>query len=134
MEDSKELIRYIADNFEKGERLQAARADTDIRYSGMGTYTGGGNYTHLRNVTVVIARSQGFSSTDKIKLFSEVLFHLVKGYGNPVDRETIESLDGKLKIFLRGKGASDNYPNLYTYEPYYAAMTRSIHNKIARKG
>ena len=123
-----QLLSFIRSHYQAGEPLPAKRANAAFRYQGIGTYRG--QYEHLQNEPVVIIHSDSAESRPEVKLFPEILLTLLHAYPDMHDRGIIDSLNNRLKDFLKSKGAPTDFPNLYTDESYYAAMTRSLHEKL----
>jgi hypothetical protein len=126
-----QLLNYIRSHYQPGEPLRAKRTNAELSYQGIGTYPGHWLYKHRSNQPVVMIHSEGARTRPEIRLFPEILLTLLQAYPNEPDQKIIESLDGKLKDFLKRKNVPTDFPNLFTDESYYSAMIRSLYEKLS---
>jgi len=121
-----DLMKTFESMFKAGEILDSIDGNAHIEYKGPGQYAGSPNYQHLKDKKVFIVDSQYAETLGDIQLFPEVILAIL----NCADEADIAtSMEGKLKEYLKQNNDSNTYPNLFTYESYYAAIVRSYLQK-----
>lgn len=125
-----ELLRFIKREFGLGEYLPGLRKRSLFQYAGIGTYHRRSRFRHLYGEPVILLHSRRARTKDEIELFPDILFLLLQAYHEGTGKDVIDSPYGKMEGFLRKRGVTMRYPNLYTNESYYAAMARAVIDKL----
>jgi hypothetical protein len=125
-----ELLHFIKREFGLGEFLPGLRKQSQFQYAGISTYQRRSSFRHLYGEPVILIHSRRARTKDEIELFPDIVFLLLDAYMEGKGKDAVESPYGKLEDFLRKRGVTTRYPSLYTNESYYAAMVRSIANKL----
>jgi hypothetical protein len=125
-----ELLRFIKREFGLGEYLPGLRKRSLFQYAGISTYQRRSSFRHLHGEPVILLHSRRARTKDEIELFPDILFLLLQAWHEGKGKDVIDSPYGKLEDFLKQRGVTTRYPNLYTNESYYAAMVRAVVSKL----